>query len=66
MPSGIYLWQQIELASELKSNLRDTVDWSKKRLVDFNAGKTQLVSLDRSNNTGAINVKMDGPVFEEK
>ena len=61
-----YLWQQIELASELKSNLRDTVDWSKKRFVDFNAGKTQLVSFDRSNNTGAINVKMDGPVFEEK
>ena len=33
------LWQQFELASELESDLRDTVDWSKKRLVDFNAGK---------------------------
>ena len=32
-------WQQIELASELESDLRDIVDWSKKWLVDFNAGK---------------------------
>ena len=30
------------------------------------AGETQLVWLDRSNNTGAINVKMDGSVLEEK
>ena len=37
------LWQQIELVSELESDLRDTVDWSRKWLVDFNAGKTQLV-----------------------
>ena len=35
-------------------------------LVDFNAGKTQLVSFDWSNNTGAIDVKMDGSVLEEK
>ena len=38
----------------------------KKWLVDFNAGKTRLVSLDRSNNTGSIDVKMDGYVLEEK
>ena len=38
------LWQQLELASELESDLRDTLDWVKKWLVDFNAGKTQLVS----------------------
>ena len=44
------LWQQFELASELESDERDTVDWGKKWLVDFNAGKTQLVSFDRSNN----------------
>ena len=37
------LWQQLELASELESDLRDTVDWGKKWLVDCNAGKTQLV-----------------------
>ena len=60
------MWQQLELASELKSDLRDTVDWGKKWLVDFNAGKTQLVSFDRSNNTGSIDVKMDGSVLEAK
>ena len=42
------------------------MDWVKKWLVDFNAGKTQLVSFDQSNNIGAINVKMDGCVLEEK
>ena len=61
-----YLWQQLELASELESDLRDTVDRGKMWLVDFNAGKTQLVSFDPSNNTGAIDVKMDGSGFEEK
>ena len=60
------LWQQPELASELEFDLQDTVDWGRKCLVDFNAGKTQLVSFDWSNNTGAINVKMDGSVLEEK
>ena len=60
------LWQQLELASELESDLQDTVDWGRKWLVDFNAGKTQLVSLDRSKNTGAIDVKMDVSVLEEK
>ena len=48
------LWQKLELASELESDLRDTVDWGGKWLVDFNAGKTQLVSFDRSKNTVAI------------
>ena len=38
----------------------------RKWLVDFNTGKTQLVSFDRSNNTGDIDVKMDGSVLEEK
>ena len=42
------LWQQLELASELESDLQDTVDWGKKWLVDFNTGKTQLVSFDQS------------------
>ena len=60
------LWQQLELASELESDLRDTVDWGRKQLVDFNAGKTQLVLFDRSKNTGAIDVKMDGSILEEK
>ena len=60
------LWQQLELASELESDLRDTVDWGRKWLVDFNAGKTQLLSFDWSKNTGAIDVKMDGSLLEEK
>ena len=33
------LWQQFELASELESDLQDTVDWGKKWLGDFNAVK---------------------------
>ena len=60
------LWQQLELASELEYDLLDTVDWGRKWLDDFSSGKTQLVSFDRSNNTGAIDLKMDGSVLEEK
>ena len=60
------LWEQLELASELESDLRDTLDWGKKWLVDFNAGKTQLVLFDQSNNNGSIVVKMDGSILEEK
>ena len=60
------LCQQLELASELESELQDTVDWGKKWLVNFNGGKTQLVSFDWCNNNGSIDVKMDGSVLEEK
>ena len=60
------LWQQPELASEIESDLQDTVNWGQKWLVDFNAGKTQLVSFDRSNNNASIEVKMDGSFLEEK
>ena len=42
------------------------MDWGRKWLVDFNAGKTQLVSSDWSNNTSAVDVKLDGSVLEEK
>ena len=42
------------------------MDWGKKWLVDFNAGKSQLFSFDQSNNNGSIDVKMDGPVLGEK
>ena len=59
------MWQQLELASELASDLQDTVDWNKKWFVDFSDGKTQLVSFDWSNN-GSIDVEMDGSVLEEK
>ena len=60
------LWQQLELASELESDLRDTVDWGKKWLVDFNARKTQVVSLDWSNNNGSIDLKMGLSILKEK
>ena len=60
------LWQQLKLVSELESDIRDTVEWGKKWLVDFNAAKTQLVSFDRSNNNSSVDVKMDEPVLEEK
>ena len=42
------------------------MDWAGKWLVDFDAGKTQPVLFDQSKNTGAIHVKMDGSVLEEK
>ena len=63
MWSGICSWQQLELISELESDLRDTVDWGRKWLLDFNAGKIQLVSFDWFNETGAIDVKMGGSVL---
>ena len=46
------LWQQLELALELESALKDTVDLGREWLFDFNAGKTQLVSFHLSNNNG--------------
>ena len=42
------------------------MDWGRKWLFDFSAGKTELVSFDQSNKTGAIDFKMDGSVLEEK
>ena len=59
------LWQQLDLPSKLVSDLRDTIDLGK-RLVNFNVGKTELVSFDRSYNSGAVNVKTAGSVVEEK
>ena len=44
----------------------ETLYWVRKWLVDFSAGKTQLVSFDQCKNTGAIDVKTDGSVLEEK
>ena len=43
-----------------------TLDWGKKWLVGFNAGKTQLVLFDWTNDNGSIDVKMDRSVLEEK
>ena len=41
------------------------MDWGRKWLVDFNVGKSQLVLFDRFNNTGVIDVKMDGSVLRK-
>ena len=60
------VWQQLELASELESDLRDTADWGRNWLIDFNAKKTQLISFNLSKNSGAIAVKTNGSVLEEK
>ena len=60
------MWQELDLVSELESDVRDTVEWGRDLLVDFNAGKTQLVSFDRYNNTGEFDGKMDGSVLEER
>ena len=58
-----YLCQQPELTSEHESDLQDIADWGRKWFVDFNAGKTELVLFDWSNNTGAIDVKIDATVL---
>ena len=42
------------------------MDWGKKCLADSNAGKAQPVLFDRSDNTGSIDMKIDGSVLEEK
>ena len=49
----------IDLSNDVICNIATYAD-------NFNAGKTQLDSFDRSNNTSAIDVKMDGSVLEEK
>ena len=60
------LQQLLELASELESDLRETIDWGRKWVVNLNAGKNQLVLFDQSNNNGSIDVKMNGSVLEKK
>ena len=54
------------MASKLESDLRDAVNWDRKWLIDFSAGKTELVWLGQSNKTGASDMKMGGSVLEEK
>ena len=40
------------------------MDWGRKWIVGFNAGKNQLVSFDWSKNIGVIHVKMDMSVVK--
>ena len=69
------LCSKCDQASDLWNNLNwllnlnlvyKTLDWDKKWLVDFRAGKTHLVLYDQSNNSGFIDLEMDGSVLEEK
>ena len=59
------LAQHLELASKPEPDLWDTVDRSRKWLVDFNPEKTEIVSFDQSNNSGNFDVKMGGSVLEK-
>ena len=59
------MWKRLKLVTKLESDLRETLDWGRKWVVDFKAGKTQLVSFERSYNSSAIDVKMDGSVLEK-
>ena len=43
------LWQQLDSASELESDLINTVAWIKKWLVDLNAVKAELALFEQSN-----------------
>ena len=51
------LWQELELVSKFESDLWDTVDWTRKWLLDDNAANTQFVSLVWCNNPGATVLK---------
>ena len=53
------------MASDIESDLHDTVDWGRRWFVDFNSRKAELVSFDCSGNCGAI-FKVDGSVLDEK
>ena len=49
---------KVELVPELESDLWYTVDWGREWLVDFNAEKTQFVTLDQSNNYDVMGMKI--------
>ena len=54
------VWQQLELTSELESDLEDTLGLSRKRFVDSNMVETQLFPFNHSDNCSATNLKMKG------
>ena len=57
---------QDRLASELDIDLNTIVEWGKSWLVTFNAGKTQLISLDRSRDPLNPPISMAGHALEER
>ena len=60
------MFEQLQLASELESDLRVTQDWDRDDLIDFNTGKTQLVLFEQFSSSGAVDVKMNGSNLDEK
>ena len=42
------------------------MEWAKRWQVTFNAGKTHLVSYDRSVNSGNIDIRMGEKMLEEE
>ena len=64
VPQASDMCRQLDLTRELESHRRKTVEWGGKQLVHFSPGKSQLVLFDRSNITGAIDVKMHVTVLE--
>lgn len=57
-----YSWSRL-----LSFNLTfETLEWCMKWFITFNTGKSQLVLFDRLNLSGAIDVKTDYPVLDEK
>ena len=59
------LWQQLELSTELETDIPDTVSCVRQCLVDFSDRKIQVVSFHCLNKFFA-NVKIDGFVLDEK
>ena len=62
----LILCQQLKLACELEFNLGNILDWATTWLVDFNAGKAQVVLFNSSNKSVAIDAKMVGLALDEK
>ena len=48
----------LELSFKLEPDLCNNVEWGRKWFTNFNTGKTQLVSLEQSNKSGATDVKI--------
>ena len=66
MALGSLVLLQIFRQLYLTELLPDTVDYSRKCLVDFNAGKTELLLFDQFNNCVGIDVKMNEANLDKK
>ena len=66
MALGSLILLQIFRQLYLTELLPVTVDYSRKCLVDFNAGKTQLVLFDQFNNCVGIDVQMNEANLDKK